>query len=151
MLRGRKLILNYTDGSPCTGGSNNRRSAKLADDYHESSTHNDTKSKGKHDDEEDEDEDGEGKEKDDNKDKDRDDDDEDDNRSPRKGSRSRRKSTVISFLCDRDPLKADAAVAFVAASPDQCTYFFEVRSPAACGGSESSKSGLGPGGVFGIM
>ena len=98
---------------------------------------NRSKSKGKHEDD-DNDDDG--------------DDSRHSDKRPSKGSRfQQRKSTVISFLCDRDPLKTEAAVAFVASSPDECTYFFEVRSLAACGMSESSKSGLGPGGVFGIM
>lgn len=77
---------------------------------------------------------------------------------PNRSSKSttRRKSTIISLLCEKEPLapKApQAAVAFVGASPDECAYFFEVRSPAACAGAETDSSGgaLGPGGVFGVM
>jgi len=37
------------------------------------------------------------------------------------------------------------------ASPDSCTYIFEARSSAACGGVETAKQQLGPGGVFGVI
>lgn len=63
----------------------------------------------------------------------------------------RRKNTLIDFLCDRDPLAPAAAVSFVG-SPDSCSYFFEVRSSAACGGIvRDTQEGLGPGSVFGVM
>lgn len=91
-------------------------------------------------------------------DDDDDDDDDDDNRgkkghkTPSKGSEPlRRKSSIVSLLCDRDPLASKASVAFVAASPDECTYFFEARSAAACGGVSQETQSVGPGGVFGIM
>ncbi|KAI9702709.1 MAG: Cation-independent mannose-6-phosphate receptor CI-MPR [Bogoriella megaspora] len=140
VLRGRKLVLNYTGGSPCEKEDiADKRSIPLGGGHGTSSDHRTGSKKGK----------GKGKYGDD---EDEDDEDEDDDERPHKGDRyERRKSTVISFLCDRDPLKAEASVAFVAASPDKCTYFFEVRSQAACGGSESKSSGLGPGGVFGII
>lgn len=87
-----------------------------------------------------------------------DDDDDEDDRYPKTPSKSavRRKSSIISLLCEREPLAPkgpQAAVAFVGASQDECTYFFEVRSPAACAGAEidSSSGALGPGGVFGVM
>ena len=38
----------------------------------------------------------------------------------------------------------------MAASEDECTYFFEARSPSACGGVEAETT-LGPGGVFGVI
>jgi cation-dependent mannose-6-phosphate receptor len=63
----------------------------------------------------------------------------------------RTKSTIMSFLCDRDSLSAQAVISFVG-TMDSCTYFFEVRSSAACGGVASAPGeGLGPGGVFGVM
>lgn len=37
------------------------------------------------------------------------------------------------------------------ASPDSCTYFFEARTSAACGGIETAQQQLGPGGVFGVI
>lgn len=108
VLRGRKLVLNYTDGSPCDSGK------KRDDDK-----------KGSH------------------KDSDKD------------TAITRRKSTIISLLCDRDhladPTAPKVAVAFVAASQDECTYFFEARSAAACGGVSKEQQAVGPGGVFGLM
>ena len=93
-FRGRKLVLNYTNGSPCP------------DDLNMASTNAST----------------------------------------------RRKSTIMSFLCDRDAPASIATPSFVG-SMDSCTYFFEVRSSAACGGIavDPQAGGLGPGGVFGVM
>ncbi|KAJ5294647.1 hypothetical protein N7508_009468 [Penicillium antarcticum] len=93
-FRGRKLVLNYTNGSPC----------------------------------------------------------------PEEGSMSssnastRHKSTIMSFLCDRDAPASMATPSFVG-TLDSCTYFFEVRSSAACGGIavDPHAGGLGPGGVFGVI
>ncbi|KAI9369013.1 mannose-6-phosphate receptor binding domain-containing protein [Aspergillus egyptiacus] len=89
-FRGRKLVMNYTDGSPCEG------------DYI--------------------------------------------------GKGSHTKSTMISFLCDRDISAYQPTISFVG-TMDHCSYFFEVRSSAACGGygSDPAGQGLSPGGVFGIM
>ncbi|KAI9679759.1 MAG: Cation-independent mannose-6-phosphate receptor CI-MPR [Caeruleum heppii] len=129
IFRGRKLVLNYTDGSPCSSTTNHRRSLHAVSSFARD-----------RDDSDDDDDD--------------DDDDKDDNgrNGHRKGSKGiRRKSTLISLLCERDPLAAKAAIAFVGASPDECTYFFELRSPAACGGVSSTSEGLGPGGVFGVI
>lgn len=89
-FRGRKLVLNYTDGSPCPG------------EY--------------------------------------------------MGNGSRTKSSLMSFLCDRDAHASQTAVSFVG-TMDECTYFFEVRSSVACGGMAPGPDGqgLGPAGVFGVM
>ncbi|KAL0256935.1 Cation-independent mannose-6-phosphate receptor CI-MPR [Diplodia seriata] len=122
VFRGRKLILNYTDGSPCGEDS----------DYYRRDVHS-LETRKKHDD---------------------DDDDDDDWHKPKKGKGDkRRKSTIISLLCETDSLSPpdEATVAFVAASPDECTYFFEARSKAACGGIEKETQQLGPGGVFGVI
>lgn len=62
----------------------------------------------------------------------------------------RRKSASISFLCEKDPLVTQPTVSFVD-TPDECAYFFEVRSDAACGGAEPTKEGVGPGAVFAII
>lgn len=132
VFRGRKLVLNYTDGSPCD--SDYRKRSLLP---HETEDIGPSELIGGDDD----------------------DDDEDYPKSPAKSpskSTVRRKSSIISLLCEREPLapKApQAAVAFVGASQDECTYFFEVRSPAACAGAEidSSSGALGPGGVFGVI
>lgn len=79
----------------------------------------------------------------------------DDDRSDNGTSRSdgvRRKTTVLSLLCEKDPLAPKAAVSFVAAV-DECAYFFEVRTAAACAGVEAhtSSGSIGPGGVFGVI
>ncbi|GLI78096.1 cation-independent mannose-6-phosphate receptor CI-MPR [Penicillium ochrochloron] len=93
-FRGRKLVLNYTNGSPCPG------------DWSTAS----------------------------------------------KNSSVRTKSTIMSFLCDRDAPANTATPSFVG-TMDSCTYFFEVRSSAACGGIavDPNAGGLGPGGVFGVI
>lgn len=111
IFRGRKLVLNYTDGSPCDETSHTKREIIGGGD-----------------------EDGH---KDEDKDK--------------KPGTSRRKSTIMSFLCDRDLVTPAAAISFVG-SLDHCTYVFEVRSAAACGGvAASADGGLGPAGLFGII
>ncbi|KAI9822048.1 MAG: Cation-independent mannose-6-phosphate receptor CI-MPR [Thelocarpon impressellum] len=115
VFRGRKLVLNYTDGSPCSEPSSERRSLE-------------SRRVGKH-----EGEDDHGKAK-----------------APKKGP-VRRKSTLISLLCDRDPLAPKASVSFVGASPDECAYFFELRSRAACGGVRDAQQSISPGGVFGVI
>ncbi|WEW55302.1 Cation-independent mannose-6-phosphate receptor CI-MPR [Emydomyces testavorans] len=115
VFRGRKLVLNYTDGSPCptTSDKNRRKRNPLPRE-----------------DEDDEDED-KGRES-----------------NPKE---QKRKSTIMSFLCDRDLVTPAAAVSYVG-TLDSCTYFFEVRSAAACGGvAASTDGGVGPAGVFGII
>jgi cation-dependent mannose-6-phosphate receptor len=67
---------------------------------------------------------------------------------------TRRKSTTISLLCDKEAIDAKApkvTVAFLSTVEDECAYFFEARSYAACAGIESTPQQLGPGGVFGVM
>ncbi|KAI5252347.1 mannose 6-phosphate receptor domain-containing protein [Aureobasidium subglaciale] len=136
VFRGRKLVLNYTDGSPCP-------------DSPVSSLLNARGIIGDDDDDDDDDKDG--------KDKDKDKDKDDDDKKGRKGGSkepsthlTRRKNTIISLLCNTDPLAALNTVSFVA-SPDSCTYIFEARSSAACGGIEVAKQQLGPSGVFGVI
>ncbi|CAG9952140.1 unnamed protein product [Clonostachys rosea f. rosea IK726] len=46
--------------------------------------------------------------------------------------KDRKKSTTISFLCDRDVANTHLAVSFVGTDPDECAYFFEARSHHAC-------------------
>ena len=119
-FRGRKLVLNYTEGSPCDAKSDRLLPRKL----------------NVPDDDED------------------DDDDRDDDRKGHKSSKSkeplRRKSTLISFTCDRDSL-APMHLSFIGSDPDECTFFFEARSMAACGGVSEAQQTLGPGGVFGVI
>lgn len=117
IFRGRKLVLNYTDGSPCDSPHRTLLPRK----------------KNKHDDDDD------------------DDDDEDDRKSKPKKPNPRRKNTIIAFQCERDSLAPKAHVSFLGASPDECTYVFEARSMAACGGSMAAQQSLGAGGVFGVI
>ncbi|RDL40712.1 Mannose 6-phosphate receptor [Venustampulla echinocandica] len=109
-LRGRRLVLQYTDGSPCR--DDRKRNPKSDDD--------------------DEDE------------------EDDEDEKPKKDSSSR-KSTMISFHCDKDPLATQPSVTFVGADPDNCAYSFEVLSKDACIGAEPAKQGAGPGAVFAII
>lgn len=120
VFRGRKLVLNYTGGSPCSDDSVPSRMfpREIIDD--------DDRRSGK-----------------------RPFDDDDVRHSP-SPSMGRRKSTIISLLCASDPLAAPMALSFVG-SPDSCAYFFEARTPAACGGIEVAQQQLGPGGVFSVI
>jgi cation-dependent mannose-6-phosphate receptor len=76
------------------------------------------------------------------------DDDEDDEKNE-KGLR--RKSALISFHCDKDPLASGATLSFVGTDPDECSYHFEVLSSAACVTAEPAKQSVGPGAVFAII
>ncbi|KAK4123105.1 mannose 6-phosphate receptor domain-containing protein [Parathielavia appendiculata] len=140
--RGRKLVLQYTGGSPC-GASDKSRDKRAG--VHEGARY---KYNDFDDDGEDEgdyyaprrtskdDEDDKGGKKD----KDR-----------QKDEPVRRKSATISFLCDHDP-DTPTAFSFVGTDPDECAYFFEVRSQHACAGAEPHKPGsVGPGSVFAII
>lgn len=102
-FRGKKLLLNYTQGSPCP----------------------------------DLDEDGVPQDPD----------------LVERKTNNRRKSTLLSFVCDTAPnLSGRPAISFIG-SLDHCTYVFEVRSRSACGGTTQSeeKGTLGPGAVFGVI
>ena len=125
MFRGRKLVLNYTDGSLCDDNPSKLLPRKLQG----------------HDDLEDET---------------NDDGDEHHKKPAKKPSHGspkppfRRKSTLISFTCDRDSLAPKAHINFIG-TPDECTYFFETKSMAACGGATAAPQTLGPAGVFGVI
>ena len=120
IFRGRKLVMNYTDGSPCEDVDRRR---SLDGDEDEDDRWGDDEG---------------GKEKED---------------KPRK-STVRRKSTLISFLCDQesyDSSRPKVAVSFVGWSPDECAYTFEARSHLSCGGLAKQPESTGPGAVFGLM
>lgn len=124
IFRGRKLILNYTGGSLCPSSSSKSKREPISLPISSREIIGD------------------------------DPDDEDDDKPPKKkpsdkDKNARRKTSVISLLCDSDPL-AKTSVSFVAAV-DDCTYFFEGRSPFACGGVHQAKQALGPGGVFSVI
>ncbi|KAI0128311.1 mannose-6-phosphate receptor binding domain-containing protein [Xylariales sp. AK1849] len=127
--RGRKLVLQYAGGSPC--GKNEKRDMDLLGrgNVHVGAAY-------KYSDYEDDEE----------------------RASPTVRTTAetetpkRKKSATISFLCDKDPLASTAAVSFVGTDPDECAYFFEVRSQHACAGAEPHKPGsVGPGSVFAII
>ncbi|KAL8831422.1 MAG: hypothetical protein Q9170_005303 [Blastenia crenularia] len=128
VIRGRELSLNYTSGSPCDSPSTHDR-RKL-----------------KHDDDDEEDKDRDDKKKDDDDDK-----KSHKEKSSKDDDNVRRKSTVISLACDQNSPSGMAHISFVSTSPDQCTYFFRAKSLAACGGVKVPPSGLGAGGVFGVI
>lgn len=153
VIRGSKLVLNYTNGSPCDSpespsepsgdGNDLKRRLALADEDDDDDNNND----------DDTDKGNDSDDDDDNKDENGDPDDGDNERKHGKDNAgcARRKQTIISLLCDKDPLSAaKASVSFVAQT-DHCTYVFEARSSAACGGIEVEKQSLGPAGVFGVM
>lgn len=126
VMRGRKLVLNYTDGSPCDSGASKRSLG--ATELTAREIVDDDPKKGKDDD----------------------DDDDDDKKKEKHADKGRRKSTMISMLCDRDPLAPQLTLSFVG-SLDECTYFFEGRSAAACATLNKTKGSLNPGGVFGVI
>ncbi|KAF2640942.1 mannose 6-phosphate receptor domain-containing protein [Massarina eburnea CBS 473.64] len=112
VFRGRKLVLNYTEGSLCPSATSRMLLHSPRDIGAREIV----------------------------------DGDDDDKQS---NSAKRRKSSIISLLCESDPL-AKTSISFVAAV-DDCVYFFEGRSPHACGGVHIEKQALGPGGVFGVI
>ena len=142
MSRGRELVLQYTGGSPCPdlsddddddrdndsdSDSNSKAAAK------DSGSGFDRRSIGGNAGKSDGESDGEPM------------------FSIQASSKIRRKSATFAFLCDRDPLETTAHISFVG-TPDECAYFFKVRSPHACAGAEPHKPGsVGPGGVFAII
>ncbi|CAH0018398.1 unnamed protein product [Clonostachys rhizophaga] len=123
--RGRKLVLQYSDGSPCgksKSKSKSKSSPRSADSVYDEDTlakqhAHEVETYAKADD-----------------------------------PKDRKKSTTISFLCDRDVANTHLAVSFVGTDPDECAYFFEARSHHACASSEPHKPGsVGPGSIFGII
>lgn len=122
VLRGSKLVLNYTNGSPCDSpspkskrqlshGVQDLRSAKIIDDDDKKPSSGKEKEKG-----------------------------------------VRRKNTIILLSCQKDPLGPKSPKATISfAGEMDCTYVFEAKSQAACAGIETTPQQLGPGGVFGVM
>jgi cation-dependent mannose-6-phosphate receptor len=126
--RGRKLVLQYTGGSPC--GESKSSPKDDDDDYYDKrglKSYNEGLSSPAHVHEIETIERSEST------------------------SKSRQKSATISFLCDRDA-GTTTAVSFVGVDPDECSYFFEARSVHACAHAEPHKPGsVGPGSVFGLI
>ncbi|KAI5804485.1 mannose-6-phosphate receptor binding domain-containing protein [Geopyxis carbonaria] len=71
-----------------------------------------------------------------------------DNGSPCPGAPGYRKSTLMSLMCDHEAFHKPS-VAFVGAVND-CAYFFEVRTSAACATINRAQA-LGPVAVFGVI
>lgn len=139
--RGRKLVLQYTGGSPCgpPEKSTDKRS-KQEDEERKKDKRG-----------EEEDRDGDRDEDDEEDDDEEEDSGEKDNGKGGSNQRQLRKSASISFLCDHDP-ETPTAFSFVMADPYECAYFFEVRSQHACASAEPHKPGsVGPGSVFAII
>jgi cation-dependent mannose-6-phosphate receptor len=68
--------------------------------------------------------------------------------------RKKRKQTIISLLCDREPLAPKSpklTLSFIGPSEDECTYVFQARTQAACSTIENTPQQLGPGGVFSVI
>ncbi|KAG9244126.1 mannose-6-phosphate receptor binding domain-containing protein [Calycina marina] len=111
-LRGRRIVLQYSNGSPCGKDETKRMVRK------DNSTW----------------------------------DDDSPDISPRAYIEgSRRKSAIISFHCDKDPLATTALATFVGVDPDECAYSFEVLSTAACVAAQPAQQGVGPAAVFAII
>lgn len=126
IFRGKRLVLNYTNGSPCPSSDSSSFNSRYYlddeyddDDYAAAKTYQNRKTAVT---------------------------------TAASDSKSvRRKSTIMSFLCDREAAPSQATVSFVG-TMDSCTYFFEVRSFAACGGvAVAPEGGLGPAGIFGVI
>lgn len=118
VMRGRKMVLNYTGGSPCESIAS--RSPHAVQDLWSREIVDPDKKKG--------------------------------SSSDKSSNSTRRKSMIISMLCDRDPLAPTLGLSFIG-TMDECSYFFEGRSNAACAIANTSKGGtsLNPGSVFGVI
>ncbi|OKL60633.1 hypothetical protein UA08_04168 [Talaromyces atroroseus] len=122
IFRGKRLVLNYTNGSPCTSSGNPLLGSSLHADDDFTAEHGYSSSKPSY-----------------------------SATAAGDSQTTKRKSAIMSFLCDREAPAATPAVSFVG-TMDSCTYFFEVRSLVACGGVAAvPEGGLGPAGVFGVI
>jgi cation-dependent mannose-6-phosphate receptor len=79
------------------------------------------------------------------------DENDDDKGKEKETTGSRRKSAIISFHCDKDPLSTTSSATFVGVDPDECAYSFEVLSRDACTQAQPAKQGVGPAAVFAII
>jgi cation-dependent mannose-6-phosphate receptor len=123
VFRGKKLLLNYTNGSPCPDLDEDGQPIL----FHKALLDGD-------DDDEDDDEDKKPK-------------------KPKTPPTTRHKSTLLTFTCDTSPISLNHPTVSFLGSPDHCTYIFEVKSRWACAGATPSTDpgSLGPGGVFGVI
>ena len=126
VFRGRKLLLNYTGGSPCP--ALNEDGDPVARHSFQLDSQTDI-------------EEGDGWSGMERLD------------TPSAAASTRRKSSLLSLQCDRDPsVSTNPSLSFLG-TLDHCTYFFEAHSRYFCGGAASSPEpgSLGPGGVFGVI
>ncbi|KAI9727651.1 MAG: Cation-independent mannose-6-phosphate receptor CI-MPR [Chrysothrix sp. TS-e1954] len=157
-FRGRTLSLTFENGSPCGEDALKKRSLlpHTAEDLSAprlASLSSSSLSTSRKSDDEDDDSDDDSDDDDDSHRSDR------DKHHPLKppsspSSSARKKQTIISFLCDRDPAPKAAKVSinFVSVTPDECVYVFNARSPAACPSvNTSGRTSLGPSGVFSVI
>ncbi|KAM0324402.1 hypothetical protein ACHAQA_008184 [Verticillium albo-atrum] len=128
---GRMLVLQYTGGSPCgTGKPKEKENDKTKRDGLESSSHDRYKAY----DEENLREAADGGD------------------DKKEETPTRRKSATLSFHCEPEQMAGQVGVSFVSADPDDCAYFFEIRSAHACARAEPHQPGsVGPGSVFAII
>lgn len=138
-VRGRKISLQYTNGSPCgeetkskdklrrrSGGGGSGSNYDKRGSVHLGASHSSY--------------DDESRVRATEKDKEK------------EANRKRRKSATFSFICDHEMMGEKAVVSYIGSTPDECAYFFDVRSSHACAGVEPHKPGsVGPGGVFAII
>ena len=119
--RGKRIVLEYTGGSPCgPQSSSERRDAPLAinNDEPPYSLDHEIESVA----------------------------------AVKEDNRTRRKSTIIAFVCDHNPGSTQASLSFIGTDPDECSYFFDARSIHACASAEPHQPGsVGPGSVFGLI
>ncbi|KAG7139450.1 putative mannose 6-phosphate receptor-like protein like [Verticillium longisporum] len=121
---GRMLVLQYTGGSPCGADKPKENNKTKREDSHDSYK-------------------GFGGEK---LAEATDSDDE------KKNKPVRRKSATLSFHCEPEQLAGQIGVSFVSTDPEECAYFFEIRSAHACARAEPHQPGsVGPGSVFAII
>lgn len=125
-VRGRKLLLNYTNGSPCPD----------LDEYGDPLPYSSLNARKLIDDDDDDDNEPPSK----------------GHKSISKAAR-RHKSTMLSFICDTSPLLSTTPRISFLGTFDHCSYVFEVRSRYACAGATPSqeKGTLGPAGVFAMI
>lgn len=125
LFRGKKLILNYTDGSPCDNDAPKPRaleprSPKKVDDSDSDSS---------------------------------DDPDDTDRPHHRKPSASTRlKTTFIEFTCDSQSVSTQKTHIHYLGNFDNCFYMFDAKSPLACPSPVSPPTqSVGPGFVFSLI
>lgn len=137
-MRGRKISLQYTNGSPCGEGSKSKDKLRRTSSSISSGSTSKSKRGSVHSSASHSNYDDESRTKASEKDND--------------SSKKTRKSATFSFICDHDMMGEKAVVSYIGSTPDECAYFFDIRTSHACAGVEPHTPGsVGPGGVFAII